>query len=140
MSSQPSIVNIDMKKKSDGDRARKIVFRNEKKKENKKKGKRIVTHLWWFRKVGKISSKRRVKGSLLAYFVANMCSKMARNERKAWKWVGKGPKKWNVKENGESGKMVWFPWREEEKRLCLLVTYLSSQWRQKIHDEGETEW
>lgn len=37
MSSQPSIVNIDMKKKSDGDRARKIVFRNEKKKKTKKK-------------------------------------------------------------------------------------------------------
>lgn len=39
MSSQPSIVNIDMKKKSDGDRARKIVFRNEKKKRKQKKRK-----------------------------------------------------------------------------------------------------
>ena len=63
---------------------------------------------------------------LLAYFVANISSKMAQNESEARKWVRKGPKEWNVKENGESANMSEGKKRREEKRLSLLVTYLSS--------------
>lgn len=128
MSSQPSIVNIDMKKKSDGDRARKIVFRNEKKKKTKKKENGLWPICDGSEKLEKSHQSVELKVhcllTLLQICVAKWHGMKGKHEN-GWE---RDRKSETLKRMERVGK--WFGFREGKKRrgcVCWLLTWVANE-------------